>query len=841
MLKRTFVLYLFLIFSIFGTKAQNEKPEISYSGKPKEYVIADIKVSGDLNNDPKILANLSGLKIGQRITVPGEDISDAISKYWEYGLFSDVKISADKIEGNNIYLNIYLQERPRLSEINFKGLKKSEIEDISSKISMMKGSQVTPYLIDRAEKYIKQHFVEKGFFNTEVSIVQRDDPDKVNHVFLDINVDKKDKVKVDNLEFEGNEVFSDHKLNRFMKKTNEKGKIRNFFRTKKFVKEEYENDLKAVIEKYNEGGYRDAYIDYDSISRNPNNTVDIKVGVSEGNKYYFGDISWVGNTVYPGPYLGEKLRIKKGDIFNQTLLEKRLFTDDDAVHNLYMNNGYLFSQIEPVDVKVYNDTVNLEMRVYEGKQATIDKVIIKGNTKTHEHVIRRELRTKPGELFDKSELIRSVRELQQLGHFDPENINPVPLPNQEKGTVDLEYNLVEKANDQVELSGGWGGNMFIGSLGLKFTNFSVRNIFNKEAWRPLPTGDGQTLSLRAQVQGKYYKSYSFSFTEPWLGGRKPNSLSVSLYRSIQTGTYYRNYYNYGYGYYPQEEETDKHMKVIGVSVGFGKRLSWPDDYFQLYAQTSYQRYDLKNWNYFIMQDGNSNNLNFSVVLSRSSVANPIYTRNGSKFSLGLEFTPPYSFFDGKDYSNSSLEDSERYKWVEYHKWTFKGDVFKPLDKAQKFVLMTKVEGGFLGYFNEDKKSPFEKFVLGGDGMSGYSYYGSETIGLRGYENASLTPYNDNGRQDGNIYNKLTLELRYPLTLQPSATVYGLVFAEAGNAWSEFRDYNPFGLKRSAGIGVRIFLPIFGLMGIDWGYGFDEIPGRPSANGSNFHFVIGQSF
>jgi outer membrane protein insertion porin family len=859
MLKRSFVLYLFLIFAFIGVNAQDEDPVISYSGSPKEYIIADIQVTGYLNNDPKILANLSGLKVGQRIQVPGDAISNAIKKYWEYGLFSDVKITADKIEGKYIYLNIFLQERPRLSDINFSGLKKSEIDDIKDKITMMRGTQVTKYLVDRAKKYIESHFVDKGFLNTEVTVVQRDDPDKPNHVFLDIDVDKKDKVKVNSLMFEGNQVFSDRKLNRFMKKTNEKGKILNFFRTKKFVKEEYENDLNTIIEKYNEEGYRDAYIEYDSIAPNDDNTVDVKIGISEGEKYYFGNISWVGNTVYPGPYLTEKLRVNTGDVFNQTRLEERLLMDDDAVQNLYMNNGYLFSVIEPVDIKVYNDTVDIEMRVYEGKQATINEVVIMGNTKTHEHVVRREIRTKPGELFDKSRLIRSVRELSQLGHFDPEKINPVPVPDRENGTVDIEYNLEEKANDQVELSGGWGGGMFIGSLGLKFTNFSMRNFFDKEAWRPLPTGDGQTLSLRAQTNGKYYQSYSFSFTEPWLGGKKPNSLSVSLYHSIQTGTNsyygsspssmsggyggssrYGGYSNYGYQQ-PREEDPDEHMKVTGLSVGFGKRLQWPDDFFQFYTQTSFQRYDLKNWNYFLMTDGNSNNLNFKTVISRNSVDNPLYSRNGSNFSLGLEFTPPYSYFDETDFSDPEMPDSERFKWIEYHKWTFKGNVFKPLDNSGKFVLMTKVEGGFLGYYNKNRRSPFEKYVLGGDGMSGYSYYGSETIGLRGYENSSLTPYTDDGRQNGNMYNKVALEVRYPLTLQPSATVYGLVFAEAGNSWSEFRDYNPFGLKRAAGVGVRIFLPMFGLMGIDWGYGFDEVPGRPSANEGNFHFVIGQNF
>ncbi len=855
MLKHSIALFIILFSLLAGLKAQDQTPIISYTGKAREYVIAEINVTGELNNDPKILANLSGLKVGQTIMVPGDAISDAIKKYWDYGLFSDVSITAEKIVDDQIYLNIYLQERPRLSEINFTGLKKSEKEAISDKIAMMKGSQVTTYLINRAEKYIKDYFVEKGFYNTEVKIVQRDDPDKPNHVFLDVDVDKKDKVKVNDLQFVDNEVFSHNKLNRYMKKTNEKGRVRNFFRTKKFVNENYQNDLHAVIEKYNEFGYRDAQIVYDSIARNPDNTVDVKIKISEGDKYYIGDITWVGNTVYPGPYLSQRLRINKGDVFNQTLLDKRLFSDDDAVHNEYLNTGYLFSNIQPVDIRVANDTVDLEMRVYEGEQATINKVIIKGNTKTHEHVVRREIRTKPGELFSKEKLVRTVRELAQLGHFDPEKINPVPIPDPEKGTVDLEYNLEEKANDQIELSGGWGGNMFVGSLGLKFTNFSVRNLFNKEAWRPLPTGDGQTLSLRAQTQGRYYQSYSFSFTEPWLGGKKPNSLSVSIHRSIQSGinsnAYYGNpYSSYGYssyggyggygGYYqPMEENPDEHMKTTGISVGFGKRLTWPDDFFQLYTQASFQHYNLKNW-YFVMRNGNSNNLNFKVILSRNSIDNPLYSRSGSNYTVGLELTPPYSYFDGKNFS-AGTKDEDRYKWIEYYKWTFKSNTFKSLDNAGKFVLMTKMEGGFLAFYDKYRRSPFEKFVLGGDGMSGYSYYGSETIGLRGYENASLTPNNAQGQQDGNIYTKIAMELRYPLTLQPSATVYGLVFAEAGNAWSEFRDYNPFGLKRSAGVGLRIFLPIFGLMGIDWGYGFDDVPGRPSAGGSNFHFVIGQNF
>lgn len=855
MLHRFSTLFVLFLSSLL-TYGQTSPAEISYSGTPRRYLITNIEVTGDLNNDPKILANLSGLRVGQEITVPGDDITKAIKKYWDYGLFSDVKILAKRMEGREIDLEIQLQERPRLSEMNYFGLKKSEIDAVNEKVAMMRGSQVTPYLVTRAERFIKNHFVEKGFYNTEVTIVQRDDTARVNHVMLDVHVDKKEKVKISYLGFEGNTEFSDNKVNRIMKKTNQRRLLRNFFRTKKFVEDDYRADLDKLIEKYNEKGYRDAYISYDSIARNDDNTVDIRIGIEEGNRYFFGDISWVGNSIYPGEYLGQMLRIQKGDVFNQTLLDERLFIDDDAVHNLYMNNGYLFSRIIPVDVAIYNDTVDLEMRIYEGDQASIERVIIRGNTKTHEHVIRRELRTKPGELFNKAALIRTVRELAQLGHFDPEKINPVPLPDPDKGTVDLEYNLEEKANDQVELSGGWGAGMFVGSLGLRFNNFSVRNFFNKEAWRPLPTGDGQILALRAQTNGKYYQSYSLSFTEPWLGGKKPNSLSFSLYRTIQTGVSSRympsNYYgysSYGYGYndpYSMRGDDSRHMKVFGASLGLGRRLTWPDDFFTLYSELSYTHYDLLDW-YFLMQTGQSNNLRLKFVLSRRSIDNPLYTRSGSDFSLGLELTPPYSAFSDKDYSKVT-DDQELYRMIEYHKWTFKGGMFKTLDRADKLVLMTRVEGGFLGYYNKYLRSPFEKFTLGGDGMSGYSYYGSETIALRGYENNSLTATSlvtsaegTGARQNGNMYTKMTMELRYPLTLQPSATVYGLVFMEAGNSWSEFKDYNPFNLHRSAGVGVRIFLPMFGLMGIDWGYGFDEVPGYSGAAGSQFHFVMGQNF
>ncbi|TCO10407.1 outer membrane protein assembly factor BamA [Natronoflexus pectinivorans] len=848
------ILFLFII-SILTLNGQTSTPEISYSGTPRSYTIAGIEVVGDLNNDPQILANLSGLRVGQQITVPGDDITNAIKKYWDYGLFSDVKISAAKIEGRQIWLEIYLQERPRLSEINYTGLRRSEIDAVNDRVAMMRGSQVTPYLIDRAQRFIRSHFVERGFYNTEVSIVQRDDTARVNHVILDVHVDKKERVKVNSLTFEGNEEFTDNRLNRIMKKTNQRRRLRNFFRTKRFVEENYRNDLRAIIEKYNERGYRDAYIIEESVTRADDNTVDINIKIEEGDQYYFGNITWIGNTIYPGEYLGHVLRIQKGDIFNQTRLDERLFIDDDAVHNLYMNNGYLFSRIIPVDVRIENDTVDLEMRIFEGDQATINNVIIRGNTKTHEHVVRRELRTKPGELFNKALLIRTVRELAQLGHFDPEKIRPVPLPDPDKGTVDLEYNLEEKANDQIELSGGWGAGMFVGSLGLRFTNFSVRNFFNGEAWRPLPTGDGQTLSLRAQTNGRYYQAYSVSFMEPWLGGSKPNSLSVSLHRSIQTGVSSRygsmfNMYGMRQDPFALRGDDSRHFKTFGMSVGLGRRLTWPDDYFVLYNELSYQHYDMKRW-HFLMSNGRANNIKFRTVLSRRSIDNPLYTRSGSDFSLGLEFTPPYSWFSDKDYSTVTNQQ-ELYRFIEYHKWSFKGSMFKTLDNANKLVIMPRIEAGFLGYYNKHRRSPLEQYTMGGDGMAmNFSYYGSENVGLRGYENNSLTAFSiipDETQSSGfrqvanaNIYNKMTLEMRYPLTLQPSATVYGLVFAEAGNSWAEFSDYNPFQLYRSAGVGLRIFLPMFGLLGIDWGYGFDQNPYNPNANGSNFHFVMGQNF
>ncbi len=856
---------LFFVFFMMSLAAfaQEEGTNFSiYYSSPKKYTIADIEVVGIRYLDTNVLIQVSGLSVGEEITVPGEDISNAIKKLWGNQMFSDVKIEATKVIDDKIWLQIQLQERPRLADVNFYGVSKSERDDITEKVLLLKGSQVTDNQLINAERIIKGIFHEKGFLNTDVNIVQRDDTTQLNSVILDIMVDKKEKVKVDQIVFHGIENLSAGQLNKAMKKTNERG-IKNFFRTKKFLEDKYTEDKGFIIDKYNEKGYRDATIVADTITPLPNSRVKLDIYIDEGDKYYFGDVRWMGNTVYPSDYLSAVLGVKKGDVFDQKTLNKRLNEDEDAVSNLYLDNGYLFFNLEPVEASIEDDTINYEMRIYEGTQATINKVIITGNTKTHEHVARRELRTYPGDLFSKSLIIRSVRELSQLGHFDPEAINPVPIPHPEDGTVDIKYELQEKANDQIELSGGWGARMFVGTIGLRFSNFSVRNIFNKEAWRPLPTGDGQTLAIRAQTSGKFYNSYSLSFVEPWLGGKKPNSFSVSLSRSRVNysannyynssyspyGSGYSSYsygYNYGYGYnYDYEESSDDQVQVTSsISLGYGYRLKWPDDYFQMYHEVAFQRYNLQNmanYYYFLSDDnadgsGQFNNLSFKTTFSRNSVDQPLYPRSGSEFSLSLQFTPPFSLLNGVDYSRTDLTSEERYKWIEYHKWKFKGGWYTPLSKNRNLVLRTNIEYGFLGYYDQDRRSPFERFRVGGSGMSGYNFYGADIVSLRGYQDYSLSP-----TTGSNIYDKVTLELRYPVTLKPSATIYLLGFMEGGNAWMNFEDYNPFDLKRSAGVGVRIFLPMFGLMGIDWGYGFDDINGDTSVSGSQFHFVIGQQF
>ncbi len=818
MLKRTLVFSLFMLMS---ASMFAQLPKIDYED-PKTYEIGGITVSGIKYLDHNILIQLSGLTVGDSLEIPGEEITKAVDKLWDHGLFSDVEISATKVDGNKIYLDIYLQERPRLSKVIYKGISNSEAEDIQELVDLKRGSQVTDNILSTTKHLIKKHFKEEAYHNVEVDIIQKNDTSLQNVVMLYIDIKKGDKIRVNEINIEGNKVFTDNKVERFMKKTNEKA-LRNFFRTKKFKEEEYINDKKKIIEKYQEQGYRDIKIVEDSVYQHDEKTFNVYIKIEEGDKYYFRNITWVGNTKYTAEQLNKVLKIEKGDVYNQQLLEERLQIDEDAVSNLYLDNGYLFFNINPVEVAVENDSIDLEMRIYEGKQATVNLVRVSGNTQTKDHVVRREIRSLPGQLFRRSDITRTIRELAQLGYFDPEKLNVNPLPDPENGTVDLEYIVEERSNDQVEISGGWGANMIIGTIGLKFNNFAAGDIFKKGAWRPIPSGDGQQLSLRVQSNGVRYQNYSISFVEPWLGGKKPNSLSVSLYHSIQSNAYTKN---------TPDKRT---MKISGVAVGLGRRLNWPDDYFTLYNDISFQQYNLNRWyeNYFLITDGRSNNVSFETIFGRNSIDNPLYTRNGSKFTLSLQITPPYSLFQDRDWSN--LDQQERYKWVEYHKWKFKGDWYTRL--VDELVLRTNYEFGYLGYFTEQLRSPFEGFNLGGDGLTGFSMYGRETIALRGYANNSLTP-----RQGGNIYNKFTLELRYPFSLNPQATIYGLAFFEAGNAWYDFKDFNPFNLNRSLGVGVRIFLPMLGLMGIDWGYGFDPIPGRTSDDwGSQFHFVIGQQF
>lgn len=833
---------LIIFFAVGKVVAQNsgttDHPEVFYSS-PKTYVIGGIEVTGLGDQyDPGTLIQLAGLQFGSEIKIPGDAITKAIKRLYSQGLFSNVTISVDRVEGNKVFLIMNLTERHKLSGINYIGIKKSEETKIKEKINPLPGTQVTDNMISNLKHIIEKYFKEKGYYNMDVKVLQRDDPNAPNFVILDVSVERKSKIKISEVVITGNEEVKDRKLKGAMKKTKEKS-LANFFKSSKYIETNYEDDKYNLLDKYNELGYRDASIIADSVVQVSPNRVKVYIDVEEGNKYFYNNITWVGNTVVDSDKLSRLLNISKGDTYNKKYFEERLREDEDAVANyFYLNQGYLFFQAMPIETVVGKDSINVEIRLLEGPQATIDRVIIKGNDRTHEHVIRRELYTYPGELFSREDIIRSVRELANLGHFDPEKIVPNPVnPNQEAGTVDIEYNLVEKANDKIEISGGWGAGMIIGSIGLTFTNFSMRNIFNWETYRPLPQGDGQMLSLKAQTNGKYYTSFSVSFREPWLGGKKPNSLSVSAYYSRQTG-YSSNYYkSYLVGNSLKASERfdeSQRMSTFGLSAGLGRRIKWPDDYFTMYTEVSYQRYMLKNWAYYIIQDGSSNNLSFAVQLRRSSIDNPLYTRRGSDFTLGLTFTPPYSWFTSKDYSSPNIKDRDKYRWIEFHKWKFQGKVFMPLDRNEKLVLYAGAQYGYLGHFDKHKRSPFEGYEMGGDGMSGYSLYGREYVGLRGYENGALTNAGSSflapNSSDASLYSKLTMEVRYPISLAQSATIYALAFLEAGNSWYELKDFEPFNLYRSAGVGLRVFLPMFGLLGIDWGYGFDKVPGRDGAAG-----------
>ena len=866
---------LLAIFSLcFSSKAaeQNDtiyNPNIIFSSMPKTYEIAGLRVTGLQYYEDYIVIGYSGLAVGDRIEIPGNEITNAAKRFWRQGLFSKIQIKVEKICGDKAWLVFDLRQQPRISKIEYIGVKKGEKEDLETRLNLMPGNQITQNIVNRAEDIVAAYFKQKGFSNVDVRVRQTPDLSKENEMIVTIEIDKNEKIKVHKIYIDGNEVLSDNKIQRTMKKTNEKKKLVNLFRQKKFVESDYETDKALIIKKYNELGYRDARIVNDSVTKYNDKYVDVHLKVEEGKKYYISDISWAGNTIYSSEYLDLLLGMKKGDVYNQTLLNKRTMEDDDAVANLYMNNGYLFFQLVPIESKIEGDSIALEMRVMEGPQARINNIAINGNDRLYEKVIRRELRVRPGDLFSKEALQRSAREIAQTGHFDPESMDIRPEPNPDNGTVDLIFNLTSKNSDQIELSAGWGQTGVIGKVALKFTNFSIKNLFKPSTYKGIiPQGEGQTFSISAQTNAKYYQAYSFSFLDPWFGGKRPNSLSVSAYYSRQTGVnsnfYNRNYMTSGmlynslgsytglYGgyndYYQNSIENaydkNKFLQMAGISLGFGKRLNWPDNYFTFMAQLSYNWYHLKNWEYlYYMNNGTSNSFVLGLSLSRNSVDNPIYTRSGSTFSLDLSLTPPVSLFSNKNWkalseANTQKAKEEMYKWIEYWKLKFKARTYTPLTDPEgkwTLVLMTRADIGLLGSYNKYLKSPFETFYVGGDGMSGSYGYAQETIALRGYDNGAFTPWT----KDGYAYTRFCMELHFPFMLQPSTTIYGLAFVEGGNAWTDVKDFSPFNLKKSAGVGVRIYLPMVGMMGIDWAYGFDSVFGEKG--GGHFHFVLGQEF
>jgi len=868
---------LLMLISLFAGGQQayaqisigSDLSKINYE-KPVEYVIGGVEVTGVEYLDKNVIIMLSELEVGKRVKIPGDEVTGAIRKLWEQGLFDNISITASSIKGNTIFLNINLKERPRLSKFSFEGIRKSEADDIREKINLTRGDVVTDHLMIRTENIIKKFYADKGFLNSEVSVTEARDKKNNNFVDLTIKIKKNKKVKIKYIHILGNTALSEDAIKSAMKETKPRGVFRpldslgplvinvaesaltlkfkqvgeelvryakqnykiNLFKGSKYIESNYQEDLQNIIAKYNKKGYRDAHIVVDSIYRLDNENLVIDITIDEGNKYYFRNIKWVGNTVYPSAFLSAILGIQPGDVYNKELLETNLQYNPNGfdVSSQYMDNGYLFFNATPVETYVSNDSIDLEIRIFEGKQARINNVSVKGNEKTNDHVIIRELRTRPGQLFSRSDVIRTTRELANLGYFNAESITPNINPNAAEGTVDIEYEVEETSADQIELSGGWGYGRIIGTIGLSFNNFSLKNFFHKDAWKPIPSGDGQKLSLKFQTYGKDYMSYSVSFTEPWLGGKKPNALTVSYYHSIYSNGRARS------------DSLRSAFIINGITVGIGKRLEWPDDFFTLYQGVNVQLYDLTNYGtIFSVGDGNGafNNLSYEVILGRNSIDQPIFPRRGSDLSLGLEVTPPYSAFSDKDYS--TMDDNEKYKWIEYHKWKLKAYWYFEL--MDKLVLASRFRFGYLGHYNSQLgTTPFERFYLGGDGLSGYNNFdGREIIGMRGYTNESITPYYYKDQNiGGTVFTRYSLELRYPLSLAPTSTIYALTFVEAGNSWLGSQGFDPFDVKRSAGVGVRVFLPMFGMLGLDWAYGFDPIYGQPDANGSHFHFSLNQS-
>ena len=828
---------------------------------PKKYIVGGVKVEGNHYLSADQIIQFSGLREGMEVTVPGEQISMIIKKMWLQKSFEDVGVSIDSLSSgkDTAFFKISIIERPRVSRWTFSGVKSGEQKDLLERVNLRRGGEFSDYVSKTATDIIKRYYKEKGFYNVDVRVMTKRDSVVRNAIRVNFHIDRGEKVKIKKITFKGNDHVKEFKLVRSMKKTKD-ARFINFFSSKKFNESEYENDKRSLISAFNEAGYRDARILKDTMYYIEPGRLQIDFDIEEGKKYYFRDITWTGNSVYSSDVLNDILQIKKGDVYDMVTMEKRLFgggkQNEYDVSKLYRDNGYLFFNLQPVEMNIQGDSVDVEMRIVEGKPATLNNIIINGNDLTNERVIRRQVFTRPGYLYSQSDLERSIREIASMGQFDPEAITEYGkgyniIPNQFDNTVDIIYNVTEKPSSQLELSGGWGGNTFVATVGVSFNNFSTRRLFDKTAWRPVPLGDAQNLAIRFQTNGTYYTSLSASFSEPWLFGKNPTCMNVTLTNARQTNSYLAfNILN-----------NDQYMEVYGFAAGIGKRLKWPDNYFVLYNQVSWQTYKLQDWAYqFLFNTGISHNLSYTFSLSRNSTDQQIYPRQGSDFSFSLQLTPPYSLLRKKGIKgydsngnaiaaknwkeiNYDLQTSqERYKWIEYHKWSFKGAIYTKL--VGDLVLMARAQFGYLGYYNRNwGYSPFEGFRVGGDGMSGYDTYGSEIISLRGYENYSLTPqamslYNQTGNYyAGNVYDKFTVELRYPVVLQPQSTIYALLFLEGGNCWSDIRKFNPFQIKRSAGVGVRVFLPMIGLLGVDWGWGFDD----PVNGKSQFHFVIGQQF
>lgn len=805
--------------------------EISYS-EPKEYIIGGIKVTGTKNLDEDILITISKLRTGERIRIPGDDITKAVKDLWGQGLFNDVAITPVSFKGDSVFLEIYLEETNRLSNLIFRGVKKSETSDLKEKFERYTNRVVNQNLLNRLKNVAKQHFTEKGYLFTEVSAFPRTDSSRKGYSDVVVTVDKKGKIKVNDITFYGNENISKGKLKKFMKNTRER-KFYKIFGSKKYVPAKYEEDKEKLIAEYMTRGYRDAEILSDSVYRFDDRSVNVDITLREGEKYYFGDITWVGNATYTDQQLNQLLKIEKGDIYDEERLNKRLTggaLNSDDVASIYQNNGYLFSNITPVTTGIEEDTINLELRVFEGEQATIDEVIVKGNDRTNDKVIYREIYTIPGQTYSRAEIVRTINELRGLGYFNEEKLNVNPLPDQANGTVDIEYTVEERPSDQIQLSGGFGGGRIIGTLGLTFNNFSVRKLFSGDWGGLLPSGDGQRLSISMQTNGRYYQNYSFSFSEPWLGGRKPQRLTVGFFSSRQTSF---NFF---------DTDPDELLAMNGVNIGLEKDLKWPDNYFKLGSVLSFERYKLNNWfsNSFIFNTGKAYTFSLTEQFSRTSLNHAIFPTSGSNISLSVQLTPPYSLFSNRDYSDPNLSLQDKYRLTEFHKWKFNSQWFTPV--VGKLVLKTQADFGFVGTYNRDLGLTFfERFLLGGSGMQQfYNLNAAEIVGLRGYADAAVIPQGVGERIGSPIYNKYVMELRYPISVASSANIFVLAFAEGGNTWKDFNHFNPFNVKRSAGVGVRIFLPIFGLLGLDYGVAFDDIPGNPDAH-QPFQFTINQAF